>query len=107
MAAKRCPKCKLINPGTTVVCDCGWSFVDGTMSAPRDPQQRDDALREEHHARGARQLGIGVLLLLVGILITATTYSSASTSGGSYLIAYGPIIFGIVHIVRGLVSMNR
>jgi hypothetical protein len=37
MAVKRCPnpRCRLISPVTATVCDCGRSFVDGTMTEQR------------------------------------------------------------------------
>jgi hypothetical protein len=89
-----------------MACDCGWSFVDGAMAAP-SPGLR---AREDHDARRARgrsQIGVGVLLLAVGVVITAVTYGSASTpSGGTYIIAYGPIVFGVIRIVRGVLTMN-
>ncbi len=49
----------------------------------------------------AKQLGIGVLMLVVGVMITAATYSMAS-NGGMYVVAYGPIIFGAISVLRGL-----
>lgn len=37
MAVKRCPNpsCRLISPVTATVCDCGRSFIDGTMTEQR------------------------------------------------------------------------
>jgi hypothetical protein len=32
MAAKRCPICNLVNPKSALVCDCGWSFAQQTMT---------------------------------------------------------------------------
>jgi len=106
MATRRCPKCNLINPGTTITCDCGWSFVEGTMGASRDLPEDHQAGRDRR-SRGAGQLGVGVLLVLVGIVITAVTYGSASAQGGgTYIVAYGPIVFGVISIIRGLTAMN-
>lgn len=107
MAAKRCPTCKLVNPATAVLCDCGWSFVDGKLTErPRD-LVREDERRHQHRSGAHRELGIGALLLLVGIVVTAATYASASSSGGSYVVAYGAIIVGIIKIIRGAVGLNQ
>jgi hypothetical protein len=51
---------------------------------------------------------IGGVLLVVGLFITIISYSSASNRGsGSYVIMYGPIIFGVLRIVRGLAGRAR
>jgi len=108
MAIRRCPKCGLINPGTAVVCDCGWSFVDEKMGASHlpGPDKDEDENQIERRASGASQLAIGVLLLVTGVVITAATYGAASNEGGIYVIAYGPIVFGIGYIIRGLIIRN-
>jgi hypothetical protein len=43
--------------------------------------------------------------MVLGIIVTIGTYSSVSVSGGTYIIAYGPIIFGFIRLVRGLTSL--
>jgi hypothetical protein len=48
-----------------------------------------------------KQLGVGLLMVVVGVVITAATYSMAS-NGGIYVVAYGPIIFGAISVLRGL-----
>ena len=35
MAAKECPNCRLLSPGSASVCACGWDFEAGAMRAPR------------------------------------------------------------------------
>jgi hypothetical protein len=93
----------LINPGTATGCDCGWSFVDEAMTAvPLAARRPADDDERKQGASGAYQVGIGMLLLLTGIVITAVTYGGASASGGTYIIAYGPIVFGIINIIRGI-----
>jgi hypothetical protein len=66
MAARRCPKCKLISPGTASVCDCGWSFVEEHQTAPRRQPGRDDQIRRERRSRGTVQLIFGALLFMSG-----------------------------------------
>lgn len=33
-AIKDCPKCRLVNPGTAEMCDCGYSFTQGVQLKP-------------------------------------------------------------------------
>jgi hypothetical protein len=61
-----------------------------------------DMAASERRARKSKDLVIGGLLLTLGIIVTAGTYGSASESGGTYVIAYGPIIFGVIRLIRGL-----
>lgn len=61
---------------------------------------------QQHSSEGNGQIIAGVALLVLGLIITVATYSSASSSpsGGTYIVAYGPIIFGVVSIFRGLAA---
>ena len=36
MASKRCPNCNLVNPGSAMSCDCGYSFSSGELGKPLD-----------------------------------------------------------------------
>src|SRR5215207_6408668 len=57
----------------------------------------------QDHAR--RMVTMGVLLLGVGIGITALTHSMATDAGGgTYIVAYGPIAAGIIYLLKGLLS---
>lgn len=94
----------MINPGSATVCDCGWSFADGVQGAP-SPYQRMQHERNPGHSTPL--VWIGVLLLAGGLLITVLTYGAASQGGGRYIVAYGPIIGGIVCIFRGLSGQRR
>ncbi len=70
------------------------------------------AHRAPQMARGARQdlrqqrIAIGGLFIVIGLLVTVGTYSLASSSpgGGTYFIAFGPVIFGIYSVARGLTT---
>ena len=50
------------------------------------------------------QMGTGVVLFVIGLLITIGTYAAASSggTGGFYLVSWGPMVFGAVRVVRGL-----
>jgi uncharacterized protein YjeT (DUF2065 family) len=51
---------------------------------------------------GLKNMGIGALFCIGGIVATVVTYAMASESGGTYIIAYGPAIFGGIQFFRGL-----
>jgi len=48
----------------------------------------------------------GLAFFAVGLVITVATYAAAS-SGGRYLISYGPMVVGLVAMVRGLIDVMR
>jgi hypothetical protein len=59
--------------------------------------------------RAIRQVAIGLALLVAGLVITGVTYSHASSSptGGTYIVAWGPMLFGLVTTVRGLRALAQ
>ena len=62
-----------------------------------------ETMRDFERSDGRRQMLGGIALLVIGIVITAATYSSASSSGGgTYIVAYGPMIWGVIQLFRGL-----
>ena len=91
--------------------------VPDAASAPRcyefDAATADEdaeAAAEKHALRSmARQnLIIGGVVCLVGLVITIYSFARATSSGGgSYLIAWGAIIFGAIQFFRGLAQMSR
>jgi hypothetical protein len=56
-----------------------------------------------------RKIGVGLAVLIVGIVITVVTYSNAasSPSGGTYVVAWGPMVFGAITVLRGLVGLTK
>lgn len=61
-----------------------------------------DGGRSLKREEGSRNMVIGGLICLVGIVITVATYSAASEGGGRYVVAWGAILFGAVRFFRGL-----
>ena len=58
-----------------------------------------------HHDRSRRLIIMGVVWLGIGIAITAATQSMAeSAGGGTYVIAYGPMVAGIIYLLKGLLA---
>jgi hypothetical protein len=52
----------------------------------------------------AKNITIGLLLVVVGIIVTAVTYDSASQQGGTYIIAWGPMVYGAIRLIKGLAA---
>jgi hypothetical protein len=59
--------------------------------------------------RGVRQVITGSILFVIGLLITIFTlgHAESSTGGGTYIVAWGPMLFGIFAIIRGLLAISR
>jgi len=64
------------------------------------------AARERRRKSAGADILIGLVLCLLGIVITVATYNSASRSGGTYVVAYGPIIFGAIRFFKGLANLG-
>lgn len=57
---------------------------------------------------GTRDIVIGALWLVGGLVVTLGSYSSASSSGGGrYVVTTGAIVIGVVRIVRGLLRSGQ
>ncbi|MPM24412.1 hypothetical protein SDC9_70894 [bioreactor metagenome] len=55
-------------------------------------------------ARANKDMLFGALWCIGGIVITAATYSAAS-GGGTYVVAWGAIIFGAIQFFKGLANL--
>ncbi len=69
------------------------------------PAQSDTAAADRDAAY--KHILFGTLWLVIGIGVTAYTYSSVSPLGGRYVIAYGAIITGVLQLGAGLVKLLR
>jgi len=65
---------------------------------------RDEALSEEQKKAGTKDLGCGLLLLIVGTAITLATWAAAE-AGGTYWVMWGAMAFGAFYILRGLLML--
>lgn len=55
-----------------------------------------------------RALKWGIGLLVVGVVITVGTYVAArSRGGGTYIISFGPIIFGLLRMIQAGSALMR
>jgi len=89
----------------------------GVLEAPAimDPSDstHDDAPERFAHelvdprTMAVRQLLVGTMLVVVGVVVTAATYSSARHDGDRYLLAFGPIVVGAIAMLRGFIGLLR
>lgn len=73
------------------------------QSARTVVEQLSAARYEALRKAAQRDMMVGGLFCIGGILITAISYSSAASSptGGSYVVTWGAIIFGAIQFFRG------
>jgi hypothetical protein len=106
---KRCDYCGKEYPDDASVCaldgkpleQIGAPLTPQTFEAPKPAAVPNAA--EALRAAATKDMVVGGLWCGGGILVTALTYSAAS-GGGTYVVAWGAIIFGGVQFVRGLMK---
>jgi hypothetical protein len=65
-----------------------------------------DAAKAAKRALAGKRVLYGGILLLLGIVITVATHDSAERNGGgTYIIAYGPMVVGGVRMLQGLLGL--
>jgi len=83
----------------------GWFKVRDASGSegfiPRRTRMR--VIVEKTKALGKKNMLTGALWLIGGVVVTAATWSAAS-GGGTYIFAWGAILFGAVQLIIGLVQ---
>ena len=62
-----------------------------------------DEVRKRKRSTAKGYISTGAVISVIGIVITAVSYSSAS-GGGRYVVAWGAIVFGIILMIRGFIG---
>ncbi|MBI5479428.1 MAG: hypothetical protein HY906_11255 [Deltaproteobacteria bacterium] len=90
-----------------ILVEQGWEdetarkFVQGVAAALED-YRSSPAGRQALASKYLKHVGFGALWFIGGGLFTAITYGSASSGGGTYVVAYGAIIAGAIEFFWGL-----
>ena len=66
-----------------------------------------DAQAKAYHDAGKQDMLYGALWCIGGTVVTAVTYSAASSGGGTYVVAWGAIVFGAIQFFRGLSHLGK
>jgi hypothetical protein len=88
-------------------CDRCREYLDSMGPVPVQPAAPAapsvDAIKAAKRAAGVKMMVLGGALLLLGIIITSATHQRAvDHGGGTYVIAYGPIVVGAIRFLQGL-----
>ncbi|GAA0338250.1 hypothetical protein NE235_34505 [Actinoallomurus spadix] len=75
--------------------------------APQNAPFQGVPVNDAERRRATRAIGVGAVLFVIGLLITVLTYSHASGSGGVYVVAWGPMLFGVIRMITGLVLLAK
>ena len=99
-----CPNCKLLNPPTAELCDCGYDFSTGTLKKPllteKDKKFAEPLFERKKKPRWIRYLGFAsfLLFLVAGLARLAETLhlTDQNLTTGFFLAA---IVIGVCWIV--------
>lgn len=72
-------------------------LAQGAPAAGPSGAMRDIAM---HVAR--KNMLVGGIWLVLGIVVTAGTYAAASNGGGTYVVTWGAIVFGGIQFLKGV-----
>lgn len=77
--------------------------ADPNKSKEIEAQERINTVKNELKDEARNTMIKGAFICIIGIVVTAFTYSMAS-GGGRYVVAYGAIIYGAIIFVKGLLA---
>jgi hypothetical protein len=90
-----------------ILVEQGWEdetarkFVQSVAAALEDYRNSPEG-RQALASKYLKHIGFGALWFIGGGLFTAVTYGSAASGGGTYVVAYGAIIAGVIEFCWGL-----
>ena len=70
-------------------------------------QERSRQMTQANRDAALRNMAVGGVICLIGLIISIGSYQAAasSPSGGSYVVAWGAVVFGGFQFLKGLFNM--
>jgi cation transport ATPase/DNA-directed RNA polymerase subunit RPC12/RpoP len=78
-------------------------IVQSALRFQREQEAQAQQEASAYKAAGPRNMAIGGVICLIGIVVTVGTMAMAS-GGGSYILAWGAIVCGAIQFFRGLMQ---
>src|SRR6185295_15854679 len=110
---KKCTWCGREYPDDATQCAIDARPLEGGPPPPRAQAMEDPAPATTNSADDIRAIArknmiVGALWCGGGLLVTFLTYGAATSdpNGGTYVVAWGAIVFGAIQFFRGLVASN-
>lgn len=75
------------------------------VAAQRIVQSATSVPATNNKSEAGRDMLIGGLWIVGGLVITIGSYMAVSDGGGRYLITYGPIIYGVIRFFKGVAKL--
>jgi hypothetical protein len=84
--------------------DQGFDADTANLVVDQTRAARGQVMREA----GMKNMFIGGIVCVIGLVITVASYSAAANNpgGGSYVIAWGAVVFGAIQFFRGIFQMG-
>ncbi|HUG13477.1 MAG TPA: hypothetical protein VMM78_00550 [Thermomicrobiales bacterium] len=76
------------------------SIVDLSVTSAGEVQSVETSERYRNHDQGIKNLQMGTVIFLIGLVVTLVTYSRAEP-GGTYVVAWGAMVFGGIQALAG------
>jgi len=76
--------------------------LEGDTSSRSSKKRSRGGVSEYAKGEAIGQIKQGLGLIFVGGLVTGGTYMFATVTGGFYLLAYGPLLIGVLRLIFGI-----
>ncbi len=84
--------------------NCGTQVADGNKPNHLPDAENNNNSVDSKAGANAGTIIWGLVVTIIGIVVTVTTYQAASEEGGTYVVAYGAIIYGVITMIKGAIS---